>query len=204
MGVVAWADRLRLPTIARLAVLGILILPSAGLFSIGVASDRRSPGILVRGDTPAARQMPLATGAEEGGYKLLRQQMPANTAVIELPRPTVNEPVPVLAERRVFCGSLDVYLSNHFDGGQASGKEMRALMDEFNVRRGIQRALFTDGVLTPAQTLYLTHFEMPVCLLLRRTEVSDAVWEGFRRRPEWDELIANEAVRLYRFVPGPL
>lgn len=204
MGVVGWADRLRLPTIARLAILCAFVLPTAGLFTIGVASDRRSPGILVRGDTPAGRQMPLATGAEEGVYKYLREEMPANTVVIEQLRPTVNEPVPVLAERRVFCGSLDVYLSNHFGGGQAPGKEMRALMDEFSVRRGIQRALFTDGILTPAQSLYLTHFTLPVCVLLRRSEVSDLVWEGFRRRPEWDELIANETIRLYRFVPGPL
>lgn len=204
MGVVAWGDRLRLPAVARLALLSALILPTVGLFTIGVASDRRSPGILVRGDTAAARQLPLATGAEEGAYRFLRERMPASTVVIELPRPTVNEPVPVLAERRVFCGSLDVYLANHFDGGQAKGRDMRALMDEFSVRRGIQHALFTDGTLTEAQSLYLTHFEMPVCLLLRRSEVSDAVWEGFRRRPEWDELIANEQVRLYRFVPGPL
>ncbi len=203
MGVVWWGDRFHLPAVARLALLAALILPTAGLFSIGTASDRRSPGVLVRGDTPAARQLPLSTGAEEGAYKFLRERLPLSAVVIERPRPTVNEPVPVLAERRVFCGSLDVYLSNHFDGGQAPGRDMRALMDEFAVRRGIQRALFTEGELTEAQSLYLTHFTMPVCLLLRRSEVSDAVWEGFRGRPDWDELIANEAVRLYLFARSP-
>jgi len=79
---------------------------------------------------------------------------------------------------------------------------MRALMDEFNVRRGIQRALFTDGQLNEAQTLYLAHFAMPVCLLLRRSEVPDAVWHGFRPNPDWDEVLANEQVRLYQFIPG--
>ena len=203
MGVVGWGDRLRLPAVARLALLVGLILPTTGYSATGNASDRRSPGVLVRGDTPAARQLPLATGAEEGAYKFLRERLPAVTVVIESPRPTVNEPIPVLAERRAFCGSLDVYLSNHFAGGEAPGRDMRALMEEFAVRRGIQRALFVDGELTEAQSIYLTQFAMPVCLLLRRSEVSDPVWAGFRGRPELDELIANEAVRLYRFVPGP-
>ncbi len=199
-GVVWWGDRMRLPTVARLALLTALILPTAGLYAIGTASDRRSPGMLIRGDAPAARQLPLATGPENGVYRFMRERLPVDAVVIELPRPTVNEPVPVLGERRVFCGSLDVYLSNHFDGGQARSRDMLALMEEFQVRRGIQRTLFADGQLNETQALYLEGFDMPLYLLLRRGEVSDAVWEGFRRRSQWDEEIANEEVRLYRFT----
>jgi len=202
-GVVWWGNRLRLPTVARLALLTGLILPTAGLYTIGTASDRRSPGVLIRGDTPAARQLPLATGQENGAYRFMREQLPADAVVIESPRPTVNEPVPVLGERRVFCGSLDVYLSNHFHGGHAQSPDMVALIDEFRVRRGIQHALFRDGELSPVQSLYLTQFAMPVYLLLRRAEVRDAIWHGFRGRPEWDELLANEEVRLYRYARQP-
>jgi len=121
--------------------------------------------------------------------------------VIESIRPTVNEPVPVLGERRVFCGSLDVYLSNHFGAAGPRSRELLALIDEFNVRRSIQRSLFNDATLTHTQALYLEGFSMPLCLLLRRHEVSDLIWEGFRGRPEWDELIANEEIRLYRYMP---
>jgi hypothetical protein len=202
-GVVWWGDRLRLPAVARLTLLTGLILPTAGLYTIGTANDRRSPGVLIRGDTPAARQLPLATGPENGGYRFMRERLPEDAVVIEKQRPTVNEPVPVLGERRVFCGSLDVYLSNHFHGGGASSPDMMALIDEFQVRRGIQRTLFADGELSPAQSLYLTEFAMPLYLMLRRGEVSDAVWEGFRGRPEWDELLANEEVRLYRYTRQP-
>jgi hypothetical protein len=203
IGFVWWGDRLRLPAVARLALLTALIVPTAGLYTIGTASDRRSPGVLVRGDTPAARQRPLATGAENGGYRFMRERLPADAVVIESPRPTVNEPVPVLGERRVFCGSLDVYLSNHFHGGGARSGDLRALIEEFQVRRGIQLSLFADGELSPVQSLYLTEFAMPLYLMVRREEVSDAVWEGFRARPEWDELLANEQIRLYRFTPQP-
>jgi len=202
-GVVWWGDRLRLPAVARLALITALILPTAGLYTIGTASDRRSPGVLIRGDTPAARQLPLATGPEEGGYRFMRERLPADAVVIEKPRPTVNEPIPVLGERRVFCGSLDVYLSNHFHGGRVRSGDMVALIEEFQVRRGIQHTLFAAGELSPAQSLYLTQFAMPLYLMVRRGEVSDAVWEGFRRHPEWDELLANEEVRLYRFTRQP-
>jgi hypothetical protein len=203
-GVMAWGERMRLPGVARMALLAALMLPTAGLYAIGTASDRRSPGVVVRGDSPAARQKPLATGAEEGAYKRMRRQLPLDAAVIEHPRPTVNEPVPVLGERRAFCGSLDVYLANHFHGGAARGRELTALMEEFGVRRGIQRTLFAEGELSPAQLHYLSGFSMPLYLLLRRDEVPDDVWHGFRGRPEWDEELANEQVRLYRFVPLPL
>jgi len=202
-GAVAWSDRLRLPAVARLTLLTGLILPTAGLYTIGTASDRRSPGVLIRGDTPAARQLPLATGQENGGYRFMRERLPVDAVMIEMPRPTVNEPIPVLGERRVFCGSLDIYLSNHFHGGQASSPDMMALIDEFRVRRGIQRTLFADAELSPGQTLYLTQFAMPLYLIVRRGEVHDDVWEGFRRRPEWDEMLANEEVRLYRYTRQP-
>ena len=200
-GWVWWGDRLRLPGIARLALLSALMLPTAGLYAIGFASDRRSTGILIRGDSPAARQLPLATSAEAGGYKLMRTGLPRDAVIIESPRPTVNEPVPVLGERRAFCGSLDVYLGNHFGVGEADSRELQALMEEFRVRRGIQESLFTGGSLTETQVIYLEGFAMPLFTLVRRAEVPDAIWEGFRGRPEWDELIANEQIRLYRFVP---
>ncbi len=201
---VAWGgDRLRLPGIARLTLLAALIVPSAGLYTLGTAADRRSPRVLVAGDTPEARRHPLATVPEEAAYRLLREGTPPDAVVIESPRPTVNEPVPVLAERRVFCGSLDVYLSNHFDGGAPPGPAMRALLEEFGVRRGIQRTLFSDGGISGPQALYLSGFSAPLYLLVRREDVAHDVWTGFRRRPEWDELLANEQVRVYRYVPGP-
>jgi hypothetical protein len=203
-GFVWWSDRLRLPAVARLALLTAMILPTAGLYALGNASDRRSPGVLIRGDSPAARQKPLATGQENGGYRFIRTRLPRETVVIESKRPTVNEPIPVLAERPVFCGSLDVYLSNHLGTAGPRGRELQAILDEFEVRRGIQDRLFIDGELNGAQTVYLEGFSMPLVLLLRRDEVQDAVWEGFRRRPEWDELLANEEIRLYRFVPRGL
>lgn len=200
-GWVWWGDRLRLPVIARLTLLTALILPTAGLYAIGFASDRRSPGVLIRGDSPATRQLPLATGAEASGYKFMRTQLPRDAVIIESPRPTVNEPVPVLGERRAFCGSLDVYLGNHFGAREADSRELQALMEEFRVRRGIQESLFTSGSLTETQSIYLEGFAMPLFTLVRRAEVTDPIWEGFRGRPDWDELIANEQIRLYRFVP---
>lgn len=200
-GVVWWADRLRLPAIARLALVTALVLPSAGLYAIGIASDRRSPGVLVRGEMPATRQQPLATDQEAAGYRFMRARLAGDAVIIESVRPTVNEPVPVLGERRVFCGSLDVYLANHFGTGATRSREMHALMEEFQVRRGIQQNLFRDATLSETQTLYLEGFSMPLYLLVRRGEVADPIWEGFRGRAEWDEQIANEEVRLYRYMP---
>jgi hypothetical protein len=200
-GYVIWADRLRLPAIARVAVLAALVLPTAGLYAIGTASDRRSPGVLVRGETAATRSQPLATGPEAAGYKFMRAQLPRDAVVIESIRPTVNEPVPVLGERRVFCGSLNVYLANHFGDDRIPHRELLALMDEFAVRRSIQQSLFHDATLNPAQSIYLEGFSQPLYLLVRRREVGDPIWEGFRGRPEWNELIANEEIRLYRYEP---
>jgi hypothetical protein len=203
-GVVGWGERFRLPTIARVVIVAALIVPTAGLYVIGNAADRRSPGILIRGDAPATRQEPLVTGAEEGVYRYLREQTPSVAVVIEKPRPTVNEPVPVLAERRVFCGSLDVYLANHFGIHPRPSPDLQALLEEVRIRRDIQLALFSDGVLNEAQQIYLAGFSAPLYLLVRRGEVGDPVWTGFRGRPEWDEVIANEQVRLYQYVPNPL
>lgn len=203
-GFVWWSDRLRLPGVARMAVLAAMIVPTAGLYTLGNAGDRRSPGVLIRGDSPAARQKPLATGQENGGYRFIRTRLPRETVVIESKRPTVNEPIPVLAERPVFCGSLDVYLSNHVGTAGPRSRELQAILDEFEVRRGIQDRLFADGDLNEAQDIYLEGFSMPLALLLRRDEVPDAVWEGFRGRPEWKEMLANEEIRLYWFVPRGL
>jgi hypothetical protein len=200
-GVVWWGDRLRLPAMGRAALIAALIVPSAGLYTLGTASDRRTPGVVIRGDSPGARHKPLATGQENAGYKFIRTRLPRDVVVIESPRPTVNEPMPVLAERPVFCGSLDVYLYNHMGPAGARDRELLALLDEFEVRRGIQRRLFTDGQLNEAQDIYLQGFSRPLALFLRRDEVSDVVWDAFRFRADWDELLANEEIRLYRFVP---
>lgn len=202
-GWVWWADRLRLPAIARVALLAALIVPSAGLYTFGTAVDPRSPGILVRGETPITRRMPLMTNGEREGYSYLRTSLPDDAVVIEKPRPTVNEPVAVLGELPVFCGSLDVYLSNHFDDGRAEGRAMMALMEEFGVRRGIQHALFDSGVLDDSQRQYLTGFSAPLYLLIRRSEVSDAVWNGFRAQPAWSEQFANDEMRVFRFRLPP-
>ncbi len=196
-GWVWWCDRLRLPTVARLALAAALIVPTAALYTYGTAIDPRSPSVLIRG--PASDPgRPLETIDEEEGYQYLRERLPDEVVVIEKPRPTVNEPVAVLAERRVFCGSLDIYLSNHFDDGRATSRPMVALMEEFRVRRGIQAALFDTGVLDEQQGQYLAGFSAPLYLLLRRSELPDAVWNGFMARPEWNEEFANGEMRIYR------
>lgn len=198
-GWVWWGNRLRLPTMARVTLLTMLIVPTAGLYSLGTAVDGRSPGLLIRGNTPAARPLPLETEDEKEGYRFLAERTPDQAVVIEKPRPTVNEPVPVLGERRVFCGSLDVYVSNHFGGGQVPSRPLMALMEEFGVRRGIQHTLFDTGVLDGAQRQYLTGFSAPLYLLVRRSEVTDAVWDGFRAQLAWSEEFANREMRIYRF-----
>ncbi len=202
-GVVWWGDRLRLPAVARLALVIALVVPTSGLYTIATARDPRSPGVLIRGDEPATRRLPLATAAEADAYLFMREHLPRDAVVIEKPRPTVNEPVPVLAERRVFCGSLDVYLSSHFGERPARGRALQALREEFQVRRGIQLALFEDGELDETQRLYLAEFSAPLYLLVRRNEVADPVWEGFRGRLEWTEEFSNEETRLYQFRGRP-
>jgi len=198
-GWVWWGNRLKLPTMARATLLAALVVPTAGLYALGTALDPRSPGVLIRGDTPSARNLPLATPAEEEGYRYLRDRTPDETVVIERPRPTVNEPVPVLGQRPVFCGSLNVYLANHFDDGRTTDRAMLALREEFGVRRAIQIALFSTGVLDDQQRLYLNGFTAPIYLLVRRREVEDAVWDGFRVQPAWVEEFANEEMRIFRF-----
>ena len=127
--------------------------------------------------------------------------------MLEKERPTVNEPDLVLAERRVFCGSLDVYLTNHFGArplpGRPTARPTHALVElqeEFAVRRGIQHVLFERGELEPAERAYLDTFAAPIILVVRQAEVAKNVWDGFRRQPEWDELFSNDEVRLYRFA----
>lgn len=198
-GWVWWGNRLRLPTMARVTLLAALIVPTPGLYTLGAALDSRSPGVLIRGDTPETRNLPLATPAEQEGYRFLRERVPDDAVVIESPRPTVNEPVPVLGERPVFCGSLDVYLSNHFDNGRTADRAMLALREEFGVRRGIQHTLFSSGELDDQQRQYLRGFSAPIYLLVRRREVADPVWYGFGTQVAWVEEFANEEMRLYRF-----
>lgn len=155
--------------------------------------------MLIRGETADTRRLPLATSGEKKAYRYIREGLPDDAVVIEKPRPTVNEPVPVLGQRPVFCGSLDVYLSNHFDDGRVGNRAMMALMEEFAVRRGIQHALFDSGLLDDAQRQYLASFSAPLYLLVRRSEVSNAVWHGFRAWPTWSEEFVNDEVRIIRF-----
>src|SRR5262249_15666907 len=199
-GFVMWADRMRLPAIARVAVLAAPGVPPPRPPPVR-HPHRRSPGPLGRGAAPPTRQLPLATGPEAAGYKFMRAQLPRDAVVIESARPTVNEPVPVLGERRVFCGSLNIYLANHFGEGATPGREILGLMDEFYVRRGIQESLFRDATLSQAQSIYLEGFSLPLYLLIRRREVRDEIWDGFRRRPEWSEMLGNDELRLYRYEP---
>ncbi|MEK7329534.1 MAG: hypothetical protein AAB113_01895 [Candidatus Eisenbacteria bacterium] len=198
-GWVWWGDRLRLPAVARLTLVAALIVPTVGLYTLGTAIDPRSPGLLIRGEAAATRRLPLATMGEEEAYHYIREHLPYDAVVIEKPRPTGNEPVPVLGERRVFCGSLDVYLANHLDDGRVGSRAMMALMEELWVRRGIQDALFDSGVLDDTQRQYLAGFSAPLYLLVRRSEVPDAVWYGFMAQPVWNEEFVNREMRLYQF-----
>src|SRR5262245_24149344 len=202
-GFIAWSERLRLPTIARLTLMVLLIVPTSGLYGLGAAMDRRSPGSLMERDVAGARHRPLETPDEAEAYAFLRDQTAQDAAVIEAPLPWVNQPVSILGERRLFCGRLDVYLANHFGGEASPSPALHVLMEEFAVRRGIQHALFESGELEPAQRLYLEHFGAPIYLLLRRDEVRPDAWDGFRRRPEWAEVFANRQVRIYRLDVPP-
>ena len=123
--------------------------------------------------------------------------------MIESRRPTVNEPVPVLGTKRVFCGTLEPLLARRFGLGR-SGPALTALRDECAVRQGIRDALFESGELDESQREYLSTFSAPLFLLLRRSEVPDPVWFGFMSRPGWLEDWSNHEMRLYRYVPQPL
>jgi hypothetical protein len=201
-GLIAWSDRFRLPAIARLTVCALLVVPTSGVYTLSAALETRSPGVLLRHDEPATRGRPLETAGEAEAYRFIRERLDGDAVFIEAPLPWVNQPLTVLAERRVFCGRLDVYLTNHFGGAAAGSPVMHGLLEEFEVRRGIQQTLFESGELSGVQRLYLTQFDSPLYLVLRREEIPLAVWEGFMRRPEWEEVFANREIRIYRFVPG--
>jgi hypothetical protein len=200
-GWVQWGDRLRLPTVARLCLAVALIVPTVGLYVLGTAVDPRLPGTLIRGEAPAARHLPLVTTGEEEAYNRIRIYLPPSAVVIEKPRPTVNEAVPVLGGRPVFCGSLDITLANQRLDGRADSRAMMALMEEFRVRRGIQEALFDTGVLDETQYQYLAGFSAPIYLLVRRSEVSNAVWFGFMAQPAWTQEFSNHETQIYRLNP---
>lgn len=200
-GWVWWGDRLRLPAVARLTLVAALIVPTSGLLTLGTAIDPSSPGRLIRGEAAATRQLPLATEGEEEAYRYIREDLPGDAVVIEKPRPTVNEPVPVMGARPVFCGSLDVHLASQSGDGRVESPALTALREEFLVRRGIQDALFESGELDATQRQYLAGFSAPLYLLVRRSELLDAVWFGFMARPAWSEAFANHEMRLYRFDP---
>jgi hypothetical protein len=204
-GWVWWADRLRLPTVARLTLVAGLIVPTAGLYTIGTAMDPSPASLLIRGEAAATRHLPLATLGEGEAYAVLREILPEDAVVIEKRRPTVNEPLPVLSKRRVFCGSLDVYLADQHDAARVGSRARMALMEEFRIRRDIQDALFESGVLDDTQYQYLAGFSETVYLLVRRSEVPDRLWFGFMAQPIWAEEFGNREVRIYRLrktTPG--
>lgn len=197
-GVAWWGDRLRLPTVARLVVVTALVVPTSGLYILATANDPRSPGVLIRGDLPDTRRKPLTTADEGEAYLYMRENLPRDAVVIEKPRPTVNEPVPVLGERRVFCGALDVTRPGVFGKG-AHGRVVQALREEFQIRRRIQHTLFQRGELEGEERLYIAGFSAPIFLMVRHSEVSDRIWDGFRGQIDWTEEFSNEEVRLYQF-----
>jgi len=95
-----------------------LMLPTTFLYVSGMLREHRSPGVLYRDDylNPAAATMPLVTPAEEEAYRELRAGTDKDAVLIERRHLIVNEAMPVLGARRAFCGSIDVYLANHFGG----------------------------------------------------------------------------------------
>jgi hypothetical protein len=181
------------------AALVLVALPSTLVYTVGCLSETRSPGILVRGSSPGTDSLPLATPAESVAYHYLASGTPVRAIVLDGRRPTVNEPMPVLAGRRVFCGSLDVYLTNHFGGVFPRGSRAAALMEEVGVRRGIEQRLRSLDTLGVAQHAYLDTFQDPLVLVLRRTEVTDAVWRTPPDRDRWSLEFANDAMRIYRY-----
>ncbi|NOT33356.1 MAG: hypothetical protein HOP12_04205 [Candidatus Eisenbacteria bacterium] len=210
--------RLRLPGWTVAAVALALCVPTSLLYTLGVMRESRSPGALVRGYAPGVANLPLETPGEAAADRKLRENYPLETIVIESRRASVNEPSTVLAERRVFCGSLDVYLGNHF-GGAAWGREpgrpatrpgdatesevlppaVAMIREEFMVRRGIVDALFSGVELTPAQRDYLSAFKAPVVMIVRLAETPEWVWELFEQDPDWSTQFQNDEIRLYRW-----
>jgi hypothetical protein len=190
--------RLRVPPRVAGAALVLVTLPSTILFTIGFLSESRSPGVLVRGYAPETASLPLETPAEAAAYRYLAGETPVRAIVLDSGRPSVNEPVPVLAGRRVFCGSLDVYLTNHF-GAIPPGSRAAALMEEVGVRRGIEKRLRSLDTLGVAQRAYLDSFHDPLILVLRHAEVPDSVWTTPPDRGAWRLEFANDAMRLYRY-----
>jgi hypothetical protein len=202
-GGMAWAARFPRPALARRALFTALLLPSSAAFVAGVAMEHRSAGVLVRGEGPSTDSLPLETREESQAHRFLRSQTPSDAVVIDSPRPTVNEPLPVLAERRAFGGPLDVYLTIYQRGrGAPVSSEQQALLDEFLVRRAIQRALFEARALTEAERRYLANFELPLYLMLRRPELAAEVWNAYVGDDAWEPVFGNEEVRLYRHRAG--
>lgn len=211
-GLAAWEERLRRP-LAGWGIALALCLPTSLLYTLAVVREHRSPGVLIRGYAPDVADLPLVTPLERGAYEAL-DEYPLVTAVIESPRASVNEPAPVLARRRAFCGSLDVYLGNHFgeagwgrgaDGGEAGAAvaalppAVAAIREEFLVRRGIVDALFGHRTLSPAQRRYLDSFRVPLVLVVRRREVDEITWDRFAGDRDWTRTFGNDEVHLYRW-----
>jgi hypothetical protein len=198
-----WAERMKLRAAARLAALALLVAPTTALVALGVLAEGRSAGALVRPDSPQARLSPIATRDEQRAYGLLRDILPDDAVVIEGPRRVPDPPVPVLAERRQFFPPHGVDPALGYGDRPTTRRARNALDAEVAVRRGIQLALFDTGELSDGQRVYLYAFAAPVYLLVRRAEVSDPVWNGFRDRPGWSEVLSNDDVRLYRYRGGP-
>ena len=201
-GLQQWGDRLRLSAPWRLALLAALILPTSLACAFGFVGDPRSPRSLLFGDAADDRRPIVATAEEAEAHRFL-DGLPADVVIIESPRPTINEPVPVLARHRVFAGALETYLENHYGRDPGSVAAARPLMEDLARRRGIQRTLFAGAALDSAQRGYLDRFSAPLVLLWRRTEHPPAAEAALAARPEWARAWENAALAVYRYRPAP-
>jgi len=198
-GLVWWVERMRWPLPLRMFATALCILPTTGLLLIGVFGDGRPLGALVRGPEAAARERPLVTEDEQVAYSMIREILPRDAVVIESPRTIVNEPVPVLGERRGFFPPHGVDLVSGYGREPSRNPTLNALREDFQVRQSLQLSLFSEGELSEAQRLYLYTFASPIYMIARHSELPDSRWDGFRVRPEWDEILALPSMRLYRF-----
>jgi hypothetical protein len=197
-GLDAWATRLRRGNRARSLLVAALVVPTSLLVTIGFLRDPRSPRSLVAGEIAEGQGPIVATSDEEGAHRLI-EGLSREVVVIESPRPTVNEPIPVLAARRVFCGSLDVYLGNHFGASAAPGGRVATLLEEFEIRRGIQRTLFSGAALDEGQRLYLDSFAAPLLLVLRREDHPAAVGMAIERAAEWQVVFDRGSMAVFTY-----
>ena len=145
-----WVERFRLPAPLRLVKLAALIVPTSLACTIGFVRDPRSPRSLLAGESADDHRPIVATPEEAEAYRFIDDLDP-DAVVIESPRPSINEPIPVLARHRVFAGKLETYLENHYGKSPEQVPAARPLMQDIATRRGIQRTLFSGEALNSAQ-----------------------------------------------------